>query len=311
MPVHQHTFSNASAFYSNSAPVSSVGINPSQTPRARPPVPLFPSNSTGNIHQQRATGVNTMADINVAGYEGLGADFDTGLGQLDSTVPLDFSWDDFGAANPTFTAINNTPAASTAPRTVSPKDIFMDSQASAPPSTAFTNLTSPSIDDSPYVPESYEPSPLFHGGEVNGGDNWFSLFPTDSNESSGEVLQRTVSDQSLEQTSSSSNSPLVLGAGSQRKSSADQSPGPLSLQRHSSVAGVKSRRRKGPLAPIAVDPSDKVALKRARNTLAARDSRQRKVDHVQNLERRIAELEALAQDWKTAALTLGYNGPLT
>lgn len=243
-------------------------------------------------------------DVNVA-YEGLGADFDTGLDQLDATLPLELNWGDFGVANPTFTAIDNTPAA---PRTVSPKDLFLDPQASAPPSTAFTNLTSPSLNDSPYVPESYEPSPLFQDAELTGVDNWYPLFPAESNNSSGDVLQRTVSDQSLEQTSSSSDSPIVLGASIHRKPSADQSP--LPLQRHSSASGIKPRRRKGPLAPITVDPGDKVALKRARNTLAARDSRQRKVDHVQSLEKRIAELEGLAQEWKSAALALGYNGPL-
>jgi general control protein GCN4 len=57
-----------------------------------------------------------------------------------------------------------------------------------------------------------------------------------------------------------------------------------------------------------VDPADKVALKRARNTLAARDSRQRKFDHVSTLEKRNAELEAEVEKWKSIAYSQGYTG---
>jgi len=86
---------------------------------------------------------------------------------------------------------------------------------------------------------------------------------------------------------------------SRRKSSAATEKSPSQAQSHSSVAGVKPRRRKGPLLPITVtDPSDKAAIKRARNTMAARDSRQRKVDHVQTLERRIQELEANVEKYR-------------
>jgi hypothetical protein len=53
-----------------------------------------------------------------------------------------------------------------------------------------------------------------------------------------------------------------------------------------------SRRQKVPLPATSVDFGDKIALKRARNTLAARESRQRKLDHVAELEKRNADLEA-------------------
>jgi general control protein GCN4 len=56
-----------------------------------------------------------------------------------------------------------------------------------------------------------------------------------------------------------------------------------------------------------VDPNDKIALKRARNTLAARDSRQRKFDHVSTLEKRNAELEAELEKWKQIAYAQGYT----
>jgi hypothetical protein len=58
-----------------------------------------------------------------------------------------------------------------------------------------------------------------------------------------------------------------------------------------------------------VDPNDKIALKRARNTLAARDSRQRKFNHVQTLEKEVEELKAEKEKWRNIALALGYPEP--
>jgi general control protein GCN4 len=234
-------------------------------------------------------------------FDSLDADFGAGL---DSG---DFSWDQTVPTN--FTAIN-TGASST--QTVSPKDIFGDNLGSAPPSTAFTNLTSPDINESPYM-DSYETSPLFQESNELGGDsaNWFSLFP-ESNDRSAVPMERTVSNLSLGgQTSSSGNSPLIMDSSNRRKSSHANSPLGGGHNRQSSVTGVnKQRRRKGPLPPIEVDPADKTALKRARNTLAARDSRQRKLDHVSTLERRIAELEEREQQFRETLTTFGYNGPL-
>jgi hypothetical protein len=56
-----------------------------------------------------------------------------------------------------------------------------------------------------------------------------------------------------------------------------------------------------------VDPNDKVALKRARNTLAARDSRQRKHELVNSLTERTQELEAEVEKWKAIAYAQGYK----
>jgi len=217
------------------------------------------------------------------------------------------SWD--FSDSTAFTSINDPSVASSSTRTVSPKDIFQDPLASAPPSTAFTNLTSPDIGDSPFITDSYDTSPLFQpDGDFQDTSNWFPLFTDHSEKTSqpptANPLERTVSSNSMAQSSSSStNSPVILDVSNRRKSSVNGSPAT-----HASVNGVKSRRRKGPLPPIAVDPSDKVALKRARNTLAARDSRQRKFDHLQTLERKNAELEAEIEKWKTLAYAHGYSG---
>jgi general control protein GCN4 len=239
--------------------------------------------------------------------------FDSGASLMPAFQAGGFSLDGVAA----FTAINDPSVASGSQRTVSPKDIFTDF-GSAPPSAAFTNLTSPDIDASPFINDSFETSPMFHGdGMLNNNSNdWFSLFPEEDNKLNdvaaqyapalplGLPMERTVSSQSMERSGSSSmGSPIVLDSSSfRRKSSVTNSPA-------TNGNGIsKSRRRKGTLPPIAVDPTDKIALKRARNTLAARESRQRKFDHVAELEARNAELQAEVEKWKTLALAHGYSG---
>jgi len=75
------------------------------------------------------------------------------------------------------------------------------------------------------------------------------------------------------------------------KSSPGQSPG-TAHGRHSSVSGVSSRRSGKPLGPVTCDKADPVSVKRARNTEAARKSRARKLERVENLEETIENLKA-------------------
>jgi hypothetical protein len=159
--------------------------------------------------------------------------------------------------------------------------------------------------ESPYLLDgSLDTSPAFFGDCLNDRqEHWPSLFP-DADQPAADIhMQRTVSDQSLA-LSSSSNSPLVLDSSTSRRKSSTSSPNVLN---HSSFSGVKPRRRKAPLPPIKVDPSDKAALKRAKNTLAARESRQRKFELVACLEKRIAELEASENKWKNLAIAHGVD----
>lgn len=237
--------------------------------------------------------------------------FDSNMGAgLGPAFQQDMSYDCSVSA---FTSVN-APMTASSMQTVSPKDIFSD-PFSAPPSTAFTNLTTP--DGTPYMDDSFNTSPMFQGDGILGQDNWFSLFPEESELKAGSpdaLLARdvlastekadfvapmapsldlssipmsrstTTDSQSMARSPScSASSPIVLDA-HRRKSSVNRSP-------VANVGVSKPRRRKGPLPPITVDPEDKIALKRARNTLAARDSRQRKFDHVQNLERTVSELQ--------------------
>ncbi|KAF1996883.1 hypothetical protein P154DRAFT_622939 [Amniculicola lignicola CBS 123094] len=295
-PQTGHTFNAGQQFYANSAPSSTTGFQQPQSiqQQQRPPVPLF-SSSSANIFQSNAA---VMADLHSNNS------FDSNMGAgLGPAFGSDFSLDMSSSA---FTAVNDHSVASGSTRTVSPKDIFQDPLGSAPPSTAFTNLTSPDIGESPFITDSYETSPMFQGDAMMASDTWFSLFPEDADmKSTAPVapdLERTVSSNSMARSSSSStNSPIVLDSSHRRKSSVNGSPA-------TNAAITKARRRKGPLPPIAVDPGDKVALKRARNTLAARDSRQRKFDYVSTLEKRNADLEAELEKWKNIAISQGYNG---
>jgi general control protein GCN4 len=232
-------------------------------------------------------------------FDGLDADFGAGY-----DASGDFSWD----SGTGFTAVNNgTGASSTS--TVSPKDLFNEYLGSNPPSTAFTNLTSPDINESPYLmASSTEVSPMFSHEELGAGsDMWPSLFP-DASDSTLVVAPPMERNDSNVTDSSSGDSPLILDEHNfRRKPSNTASPG---HGRHSSISGVKPRRRKAPLLPILVDKEDKTAVKRARNTLAARESRQRKLDHLGGLEARIKELEDRELEFKATLAQYGYNGPL-
>jgi general control protein GCN4 len=232
--------------------------------------------------------------------------FDSGASLMPAFQAGAFNMDQVSA----FTAINDHSVAAGSTRTVSPKDIFADHFGSAPPSAAFTNLTSPDINDSPFINDSFECSPMFQNEPTMNNNDWFSLFPEEEsktvepNYGSTAVslpLERTISSQSMERSgSSSTGSPIVLDSSFRRKSSVTNSPATNGIS--------KSRRRKGPLPAISVDPSDKIALKRARNTLAARESRQRKFDHVAELEKRNSDLQAEIDKWKSIAIAHGYIG---
>jgi len=84
----------------------------------------------------------------------------------------------------------------------------------------------------------------------------------------------------------------------------DQNVPPLS-RFPSSLSGVTSRKREKipPLPPIIVDdPNDTIEMKRARNTLAARKSRQRKMQRFEEMEDEIARLTAERDHWKSLTL---------
>ncbi|RAH86435.1 hypothetical protein BO86DRAFT_302784 [Aspergillus japonicus CBS 114.51] len=199
------------------------------------------------------------------------------------------------------------------PATVSPQDLFLDASSLAPPPSAtFTDLSTPPL----ATPGSFSQntSPLFTPEMelMTSVEDWDALFPI-SQESMGPPHSPIIRE---------SASPIIR----QRKSPAPASgvaPRSISppttrvkhstvagVTKHSTVAGVNARQRKE-LAPITCDPSDPAAMKRARNTEAARKSRARKLERQEELERRVAELEESLlqaqqseQYWKMKALAM-------
>lgn len=255
----------------------------------------------GNTHPDITShvfGLTMEPEINVA-YNGtfgdLHASGDAELFSFDQSFG-DGSFGDFelmGSGDSGFTAINGGMAN---PGTISPKDLLNDS---VPPSTSFTNLTTPGstlLD----TPDDYQTSPLFVDNMDN-NNKWFSLFPENEELPKAPLMERTPS-----------NSIIVHpgGEGNARKRGSTQaspptpfSPGP----RMSDVAGVAARKRDKPLPPIVVDENDPVALKRARNTAAARKSRAKKVQERDTLEGQIAALQAQVEYWKKKAVDLGAD----
>lgn len=294
-PVNR--FSNQ--FYASSAPSSSVSLN-QQARQSRPPVPLF-HQSTGSVP--------TAKMMNAAGsYMNAHMPPPLDLNNIGSPSTTDVDLDDFtafeGGANTAFSSpaipsafdFGGSASSSTSNLgTISPQDLLVNEPfMSAPNSAALTTLTSPSINESPEFGDGFDLSPNFGTADFDGPtmDSWYPLFPTES-----------VPEHNMEQSPAQRSEDLEAerpSVGNRRKSSGS----PTTSTRHSSVSGVGSRKRDKPLPPIIVeDPGDNVAMKRARNTLAARKSRERKAQRFEDLEDRIAKLEAERDHWKNIALS--------
>lgn len=303
-PIGQQTH-----FYANSAPSSTAGLH-QQSPRSRPPVPLF--HSTGEIPQ------SNMAHSDL--FEGSSFLKEVANPSSNLTLSLDsidmFNFGDIHPAsgaqgdglyeslenyNTHFHAINSS--ASDQPSTVSPKDIMVDSM-SAPPSGAFTDLTTPGTSnwESPYMANSTETSPLFMDNlsPDDDPDKWPSLF--------GEI-QEPEREAPVARSANSPKTSHVAPKMSRNSSSPGQTSSRSSNQgRHSFTAGVAPRRRDKPLPAITVeDPTDTVAVKRARNTLAARKSREKRMERTEALLSQVNDLESEVEHWKNIAMSLGHQ----
>jgi hypothetical protein len=250
---------------------------------------LFPNISTSNVNQQ------SNQPVNMTDYDSFTASFASDVtadflesGLIDPTSPL-FGLDSLGGAELVSMPTNASN------QTVSPHELALhDSPSlfgSAPPSGALTNLTSPD--------GFYQTSPDFISDNLD-GQSWAPLFGN-ADQSLVHAMQRNNSHAS-NSSDSPNNSPQVQGVGAAR------SERPNSMHRNSTGSGVsKPRRRQGQLKDINYDPGDKVAAKRARNTLAARDSRARKAQHVEVLEATIEKLEAENESLRTKLRTHGFS----
>jgi len=280
-------------FYASSAPSSTVSLNRSSR-TSRPPVPLFNQNA-GN----QAAKMMNAADVDLDDF----TFFEGGASTAFSSPAVASSFD-FGSG--ASSAASNL-------GTVSPQDLLIQEPfMSAPNSAALTALTSPSLYNGSPEFDSYDVSPNFGTAEFENGpsDPWYPLFPSDASgqefaNSNESPAQKPLESEPMYRSSSSGSG---SGSGSGRKKSSGGSP--TGTTRHSSVSGVNSRRRDKPLPPIIVeDAHDTIAMKRARNTLAARKSRERKAQRFEELEERIAKLEAERDHWKRIALS--QSGALT
>lgn len=285
-------------FYASSAPSSTVSLN-QHSRSSRPPVPLF--------NQNTGSGAPSGTMMNAAGL----LRPHNSKKSIRSHSSLDVDLDDFtvfdGGASTAFSspavpsAFDFSSASSVASHmgTVSPQDLLIHEPfMSAPNSTALTALTSPSVyNESPDL-DGYNVSPNFDTGdfEAPNNDPWYPLFPSESNS-----LEQANNEQSPAQGSDDIDSvDRSSGSTTGKKRSSGSPTGSI---RHSSVSGVASRKRDKPLPPIIVeDAGDVVSMKRARNTLAARKSRERKAMRLEELEERIEKLEAERDHWKKIAL---------
>lgn len=305
---------------------------PSNSPLAnRPPVPLF--NSTQNTpnhqknqakhqaqHHRRVMSSSNIAqgkfihrrDPAIPHAESIPAleanfapfpyqDFSLDLFDLPTQSPL---LDDLTSPIPSMMAspladdfaYMTTSSAAVPPGTISPKDLM-----SGPPSSFSTELGTPqSIFDSPAdLSFGHFTSPVYVADNDLPADHndWGSLFPdTQMPVDDFDVAMPGLALEQNKQPRPSTSSLSVASAASPTSSADDDAP-----------CKAKSKRN---LPEPRFDPSDPVQVKRARNTIAARKSRQRKVQKQEQLEDRIRELEAMlaksekdVQYWKAMAQT--------
>ncbi|KAI0601975.1 hypothetical protein F4775DRAFT_603554 [Biscogniauxia sp. FL1348] len=274
---------NQQFYASLSAPSSTPAVNQQNRP-VRPPVPLF---AQGIGNQQPPAKMDLQDALSLEDFTAFGGGASTPAYSSPAIPGYDVN-------------VSSASSSTTNIGTVSPHDLLIrEPFTSAPNSSALTNLTSPSIyNESPDFADAFEVSPNFEHGDfgTSSGDPWFPLFPPES---------------TLTEPAPAANSPAqkseeleVVETTSQSRRKSGNSPSSGSHGRHSSVSGVNSRRRDKPLPPIVVDdPNDSIAMKRARNTLAARKSRERKAQRLEELEETIAKLEEERDHWKRIALS--------
>ncbi|CAJ2505378.1 Uu.00g127720.m01.CDS01 [Anthostomella pinea] len=289
-------------FYASfSAPSSTAAVN-QQNRSARPPVPLF---------AQGIGGQQTAGKMDLQG-KSFGSDSDEHLNSHKSDALRnieDFTPFGGGASTSAYSSpglgnydanISSASSSIANMATISPQDLFLrEPFASAPNSSALTTLTTPSTyGESPDF-DNYEVSPNYNGGDFEGDTGaWYSLFPESTSTEHPQVADDDKSPGELEEELE------VIETTSQRRRKSGNSPPTGGHGRHSSVSGVNSRRRDKPLPPIVVDdPQDTVAMKRARNTLAARKSRERKAQKMEELEEEIVKLTEDRDHWKRIALS--------
>ncbi|GFF27467.1 cross-pathway control protein A [Aspergillus udagawae] len=291
---------------------------PSNSPNPnRPPVPLFSAANGTQFSQKQLQQLQQFYHRRIMSTPNIAQDMSDFFG-----LPSNDFGDDFElSTEPTMLSPHQIPTGLMAAKdsvagapsgTISPKDLFMD--ASAPPSTSFTDLSTPSFESPGYF--SQDTSPMFPTDlELGpGSEEWGPLFPAQDDFSTAFDSAALDVALALSQPEPKPAKEISVPPSPAVRNSASPAPSPAPSKsgvKHSTVAGVNARQRK-PLPPIKIDTSDPVALKRARNTEAARKSRARKLERQDEMERRIRELEKSLEEaqqreqyWKALAQNRG------
>ena len=189
--------------------------------------------------------------------------------------------------------------ATTNTQTVSPKDLLIDAMP-APPSGTFTDFTTPgtTFSESPFL-YSTDTSPSFGNDRSLDADanEWVPLFSEEECNPAPDS-QKTNTPSKVHVTPQMSRNDSSPGKASTRSSNQG---------RHSFTAGIAPKRRDKPLPAIHIeDPTDSVAVKRARNTLAARKSREKRVERTEALLTEVQKLQEERDHWKSIAEGMGY-----
>ncbi|KAJ5755938.1 hypothetical protein N7533_005481 [Penicillium manginii] len=251
---------------------------PSYSPHNHPSAPTF---HAGNfdistfektkqhiLASRRNMSAPNFTDDDLFGFPSTG--IHTGMGS-----PLDLS--QLGHETDAFSPVAPT-------GTISPKDLMFD--ASMPPSSTFTDLSTPPY-DSPAT-FSQNPSPLFTDVDYMGQEDWAPLFHDAS--SGGNVF-----DAQFDVAAALAAKPEPMSPAPKRVTSVKSSPIPATGHtKHSSVSGISRSRKE--LSPVDFDPADPIAAKRARNTEAARKSRAKKMERQASAERTISDLRKQISD---------------
>jgi len=132
-------------------------------------------------------------------------------------------------------------------------------------------------------------------------DEWFTLFP--DNAVVEDSFQHTTD--LVDPTESLEDIPCPIKV----TQSVERTSPPI-LHRLASPSGVQKNRRTGKtLEPIEVEDLDPVSVKRAKNTMAARKSRQKKRDVEEQLRIELAAMTAERDRWMHAAIARGAPPP--
>jgi len=174
--------------------------------------------------------------------------------------------------------------------TVSPSEIVTN------PSMLTPTFSSPYLFDSPSE-GGYDTSPLFGADDVADSSSWYTLFPDAASAPDDSVAGVQAPVQSATAVDQPSPSTSTESPETSPRFRSTSTPD----QRRSRTSGI---RKRNPLPPIVLkDLSDTIAVKRARNTLAARKSRAKKAEKMEELEDTIEELKTQVEYWKNLALS--------